>query len=95
MVLRATCMKIARDINQSMQRVRVGMIGLAVVVLLIALASAVMRSASREAPVTAAGAPRAEVVAKIGLANQQESNEPLAELGVAPGAANSQGATGR
>ena len=48
-------MKIARDTNQSMQRVRVGMIGLAIVVLLIALASAVMRSATREVPVAAAG----------------------------------------
>ena len=71
-----------------MQRVRVGMIGLAAVVLLIALASAVMRSASHEAPTVALGAPRAEVVANMGVANQQDSGEPLAELGVAPATGN-------
>jgi hypothetical protein len=83
-------MKSARDAGQSMQRVRVGMIGLAVVVLLLALASAVMRSASREAPVAAAGAPRTEAVANMGLLNQQEPGEPMAELGITPSTGNVQ-----
>ena len=85
-------MKNAGEPSQSMQRVRVGLIGLAVVVLLIGLASAVMRSASHEAPVAAVGAPRAEVVANMAGDNQQETGEPLAELGVAPAPANIQGA---
>ena len=83
-------MKNARDAGQSMQRVRVGMIGLAVVVLLIALASAVMRSASREAPVAAGGGSATGLVANATVANQQEPGEPLAELGVAPATGNVQ-----
>ena len=83
-------MKSGRDVGQAMQRVRVGLIGLAAVVLLIALASAVMRSANRETPVTVAGAPRTEAVANMGLLNQQEPGEPLAELGVTPSTGNTQ-----
>ena len=69
-----------------MQRVRVGMTGLAMVFLLIALASAVFRSASTEPPVTAAGSSKAEVVANLTSAtgNSIAPNEPLADLGVAP-----------
>lgn len=75
--------------DQIMQRVRVGMTGLAGVALLIALASAIFSSVSDEAPVSADGAPKADVVANL-TSNQtapESPNEPLAELGVAPGAA--------
>ena len=87
-------MKSAQDAGQSMQRVRVGLIGLAIVVLLIALASAMMRSASREAPVAVAGAPRVDPIANMATSNQQEPGEPLAELGVAPATGNVQSAAG-
>ena len=54
---------------QTMQRVKVGVIGLAAVMLLIGLASAIFGSASRERPVSAVGAPKAEVVANMAIDN--------------------------
>ena len=70
-----------------MQRVKVGMTGLAAVVLLIGLAAAIFGAASRERPISVAGAPKAEVIANMMLANEMAADgddEPLAELGVAP-----------
>ena len=85
--------------TQTAQRIKVGMTGLAVVLLLMALASAIFRSASKEKPVEVAGASKAEVVANISITNDSVpatgSGEPLAELGVAPSApGNSQAAAG-
>lgn len=86
--------------TQTAQRIKVGMTGLAVVLLLIGLASAIFRSASKERPVDVAGASKADVVANISITNDSVpatgSGEPLAELGVAPSApnANSQAAAG-
>jgi hypothetical protein len=65
-----------------MQRVRVGMTGLASVLVLIGLASAVFSSAGDEPANTSIG--RGETVANLMLANEGSANEPLAELGVAP-----------
>jgi len=66
------------------------MVGLAAVILLIGLASAIFSAASREQPVAAAGAPRAEEIANMTVANAtapaDADNEPLAQLGVAPSA---------
>ncbi|OYY91115.1 MAG: hypothetical protein B7Y45_05195 [Sphingomonas sp. 28-66-16] len=75
-----------------MQRVKVGMTGLAFVLLLIGLASAVFSSANREPPVQAVGASKPEVVANLSMGdnpigNEAEVKEPLAELGVTPSAA--------
>lgn len=72
-----------------MQRVRVGMTGLAMVLVLIGLATAIFSSANRDEPVTAIGAPNASVVANmtvepVDLATEKDKDEPLAELGVAP-----------
>lgn len=78
------------DPAQYVQRVKVGMTGLALVLLLIGLASAVFSSASREAPIVAAGTAKPDVVANITMGNAAEAarpKEPLAELGVAPSAA--------
>lgn len=73
-----------------MQRVRVGMTGLAMVLVLIGLATAIFSSANRDEPVTAVGAPNASVVANIIVEpvnlTAVEKDEPLAELGVAPSA---------
>lgn len=80
-----------------MQRVRVGMTGLAVVLVLIGLASAILSSANREEPVAAAGASNALVVANMtdpaanSTAEQKVPSEPLAELGVAPPSDSSSG----
>lgn len=85
-------MKLHHEPSQSLQRIKVGMIGLAAVVLLIGLASAIIGSASRERPVATAGAAQADVVANMGVSNvidAKSAGEPLAEMGVAP-SANSQ-----
>lgn len=68
------------------------MIGLTAVILLIALASAIIGSVTRERPITTVGAPKADVVANMALTNDmaEGSGEPLAELGVAPNAGNTQ-----
>lgn len=81
-----------REPSQTTQRVKVGMVGLAAVVLLIALASAIIGSVSRERPIATAGSASADVVANMTLSNSsgESAGEPLAELGVAPGAGNSQ-----
>lgn len=81
-----------RKINtsQSLQRVIVGLTGLAVIVLIMGLASAIFSSASREGAVRAAGAARPDVVANLATTNSSEprttDKDPLAELGVAPSA---------
>ncbi len=83
-----------REHTQSMQRVKVGLVGLAAVILLIGFASAIMRTVTREAPVTAVGAPKADVVANMVVANlTTDTGEPLAELGVTPAAGNIQAPT--
>jgi hypothetical protein len=70
-----------------MQRVRIGLTGLAFVFVLVLLGM-VFTSPSEEAPITAnaieqelSGAPNATAQA----ANDAQPKEPLAELGVAPG----------
>ena len=73
-----------------MQRVRVGLTGLAIVLVLIGLASAIFSSANRDAPVTAIGAPNASVVANMtdlssnNAVAEKGKDEPLAEMGVTP-----------
>ena len=58
------------------QRIRIGLTGLAFAFLLVLLGSVISRSRD-DAAVTAA---------ENAAANAEEPNEPLAELGVAPGA---------
>lgn len=80
----------ARDSTQTVQRVKVGMTGLASVLLLIGLASAVFSWASKEPPVDAVGAAHGNVVADMTAnltgADDDAGREPLAELGVTPSA---------
>lgn len=83
---------IAQDPGQTTQRVKVGIIGLAAVLLLIGLAAAIFSTVSREKPLTVAGGARADVVANMVSGNDSAAadaptNEPLAELGVAPSTA--------
>lgn len=77
------------DQSQAMQRIRVAMTGLALVVLLITIASAIFSSVDRQAPVEAIGSSKPDVVANMTLlgnsvAAEAPQDEPLAELGVAP-----------
>lgn len=78
-----------------MQRLRVGATGLVLVVLLIVLASALFRSAIDEAPigedVTAVDDQANGAVANLTPAGNPD--EPLAELGISPGAAPASNAT--
>ena len=85
----ATAMKSVppTDSAQAMQRVRVGLTGLAMVLVVIGLASAIFSSATNEPPVSAIGASNQAVVANMTDGNQvveKAKEEPLAELGVAP-----------
>ncbi|MBB6503853.1 putative component of type VI protein secretion system [Sphingomonas endophytica] len=73
--------------EQTRQRVRVGMIGLAAVVLLIGLASAIFSSVNQQQPVNVTGAAQPELVANMSAPSSAPTNEPLAEMGVTPGAA--------
>jgi len=82
------------DPHSSMQRVRVGLTGLATVMLLMGVASAIFSSAEEEAPVLAEGAPKPEVVANMteGMVTNsaaEPEDEPIAELGIAPRTADS------
>ncbi|WP_066480371.1 MULTISPECIES: hypothetical protein [unclassified Sphingomonas] len=76
--------------KQSLHRVRVGVTGLASVLILLLAAGAIYNAARDEPQSAAIGAPKAEVVANIAapVAEQTpegaETDEPLAELGVAP-----------
>ncbi len=78
--------------SQSLQRIKVGVIGLAAVVLLIALASAILGSATRDR--SAADLAQGNLVAQIASGNDSAAatGEPLAEMGVAPGTGNIQDA---
>ncbi len=84
---------VSPDTAQAMQRVRVGMTGLAMVLTLIGLASAIFSSANRDEPVDAVGAPKADIVANMtdemgnAMVAKPKPDEPLAELGVAPSTA--------
>jgi hypothetical protein len=66
------------------QRVKVGAIGLAIVVLLIALASAILGSASRDRTAAAPGGAKPDIVANMALGNAADpAIEPM-DMGVSP-----------
>jgi hypothetical protein len=75
--------------RETMQRVRIGLTGLAVVFLLVLLGT-MIRSVSSDEPASAnlAGLSSAGDAAM----NGQQPTEPLAELGVAPGSTESENA---
>jgi hypothetical protein len=71
-----------------MQRVRIGLTGLALVFVLVLL-GAVIRSASDEEPITPNSVAQELSSGGDGNLQEEEPTEPLAELGVAPGKADS------
>lgn len=73
------------------QRVKVGAIGLAIVVLLILVAGAILGAVSRDRPASAAGGARPETVANIAPENKAAATEPLADMGVTPATGNASG----
>ena len=79
-----------------MQRVRIGLTGLAFVFVLVLLA-AVFTKASQEEPITANMIEQARAGGQApapGAADEAQPKEPLAELGVAPGNADDNGSAG-
>lgn len=68
------------------QRIKVGAIGLGIVVLLIMLAGAVLGAVSRDRPVSAGSGAKPDTVANMTLANGADPTEPLADMGVTPAA---------
>jgi len=64
------------DKEERMQRIRIGLTGLAFVFLLVLLGTAISRSGD---------SPSQPPLNANGLANGVEPDEPLAEIGVAPG----------
>jgi hypothetical protein len=70
-----------------MQRVRIGLTGLAFVFVLVLLGS-VFRSASEEEPITA-NSLELQLSPELPTNSSEAPQEPLAELGVAPGNAES------
>jgi hypothetical protein len=81
--------RVADDRSQAVQRVRVGMIGLAAVILLIGLASVIFSGVRTDRARTIAGGGNSAVVANMAAPDiaLNELNEPLVDLGVAPGVA--------
>lgn len=71
------------ETRERMQRVRVGVTGLAAVLLVVALATAVATSVRKRAADSAVAGPP-DVVATLNTT--EEKTEPLAQLGVAPDA---------
>jgi len=65
------------DKEERMQRIRIGLTGLAFVFLLVLLGTAISRSGEDAAPTQAQNE----------FFSNQEPNEPLAEIGAAPGTA--------
>ncbi len=76
------------DQSQLLQRLRVGATGLVLVVLLIVLASALFRSAIDEAPIgeDVATIDEQANIAVVNVTPVGNPDEPLAELGISPGA---------
>ena len=66
-----------------MQRVRIGLTGLACVFLLVLLAASVFGLIGRAPP--AATGPAGGAIGNVAANSQEAPKEPLAELGVAPG----------
>ena len=67
----------ADDAGTTAQRIRYGLTGLAIAFLVVLIGSAISRASRDDAP---------NVVTANADANTEEPSEPLAELGVAPGA---------
>ena len=76
----------AGETRERMQRVRVGMTGLAAVGLIVVVATAVATSVRRTATENAVAAGPPAVVATVQVPAPTEKSEPLATLGVAPDA---------
>ena len=71
--------------SERIQRVRIGLTGLAFVFLLVLLGTAISRSSE---------SPPSQTAAANGLGNSVEPDEPLAEIGLSPGQSTTENAQG-
>jgi hypothetical protein len=75
------------DKRSGMQRVRVGLTGLGAVLLIVAVSAAIFESARRQPANNAVGLNQSEQTVANMVGNTVETpTEPLAEMGVTPGA---------
>jgi hypothetical protein len=81
---------VAADNTAFVQRVRIGLTGLAFVFVVVLLAAVFVRPSDEE-PITANSIERQLAPDSASPANDSEPKEPLAELGVAPGNAEGNG----
>jgi cobalamin synthase len=72
------------ETRERMQRVRVGVTGLAAIILVVALATAIASSVRRRAAESVATSGPPAIAATVNATD--EKTEPLAQLGVAPNA---------
>ena len=88
---------IVQDTGHASHRAKVGMIGLAAVLLLIGLAAAVFATATKERPVLLAANAHTQTEHRAtdtsAAPSDTATNEPLAELGVAPSTSSADNAT--
>jgi hypothetical protein len=76
------------DKRAGMQRVRVGLTGLGAVLLIVAISAAIFETARQQPSNSAAPANQTEATVANMIGNTVEApSEPLAEMGVTPGAA--------
>ena len=75
----------ADDAGSTAKRIRIGLTGLAFAFLFVLLGSVISRSRDDSAPPSSANA----------AVNAEEPNEPLAELGVAPGGSDTDNAANK
>ena len=67
----------------------VGAVGVGIVILLIALASLVLRAVTRERPAMAPGGARPDIVANMAGGNEVAAESaPLSDMGIQPGVKN-------
>ena len=84
-------MNAAPDHHHLHQRLKVGAVGLAIVVVLIVVAGAIMGSVVRPRPMTG----RVDLATNLTIANDLAADEPLAQMGVAAGGAENKTAARR
>jgi hypothetical protein len=73
-----------RTHRQELQRIQVGLVGLAAVLLIVTLANLVIQTARGDGTHDGKGMASAQVAANANGANSVEPSEPLADLGVTP-----------
>ncbi|MBN8830120.1 MAG: hypothetical protein J0G94_05700 [Sphingomonadales bacterium] len=70
--------------RQELQRIQIGLVGLAAVLLIVTLANLVIQAARGDGALAGKGIASTQVATNANGANSVEPSEPLADLGVTP-----------